>query len=872
MNKLLTFFLLLPCLLKAQQKSDERLGKMLMRLQVAVDDTAKVRLLYDVANYYSSIDSVHASLRYLLASERLSDKIHYRQGYMTALYGQTYLYYVMGDRVNLQKKYNLMNDTSQVWLYWRLSRYYQSKSTFTNTVRDSAYSCLLQAKIIGEATHNNYLIAETLYRLALYNYGADELVQGEGYAQEAASLFRRIGKPASAPFVWLQTAKKMNATDRYYPAILVCLENAVHGYLAARDTLRASNVSTQKADIYVSQGNLVQAEWECNRALAWQQQIGFSKSYYIYSRLYDIYHIKGDFEKALFYAMECVKRAEADNVKKIEHLYARLGYTYFELGQTDKSIEVFEKVMVVTKRDTVPVPGLAIKGLAKALILKERKEEALHFVRSIPKENPGYAKVDLMLIEESLGNCYYALGQIDTAEMHYRNMHAIAVPLHVSDGLSSYYGAGQFYYNIHRYAQADTFLAPLLKKENEGMVPKQLQADVHFMLYKMDSARQDYLSAIHHLRLHKQLKENILNETSNRQVAELGIRYDIDKKNKDLLLKDQAILLKEKDIELLTKQNLLQQAAALQKNKDLVLKQARIEFLRKETELQKLVAEKNDRGLKLQKKDFELLKGTSALQAAELKQAAVIRKITIGGIALLVIILLLLYNQYRTKQRNVREANMRNNTLEGLLQEKEWLVREVHHRVKNNLQVMLSLLESQSAYLQNEALAANLDTLHRIQAMSLIHQRLYQAENISTIDMRLYIAELVKYLEDSYKTQKYLVFRLDVAAVQLDVSRAVPLGLIINEAITNSIKHAFHAAESGIVSVSLQLQEGNMYVLTIADNGSGLPVHFDIQTTRSLGTKLIKGLSLEINGSLCIENKAGTSIQLRFGGNMGQAA
>ena len=127
-----------------------------------------------------------------------------------------------------------------------------------------------------------------------------------------------------------------------------------------------------------------------------------------------------------------------------------------------------------------------------------------------------------------------------------------------------------------------------------------------------------------------------------------------------------------------------------------------------------------------------------------------------------------------------------------LLKDKEWLIKEVHHRVKNNLQMVISLLNSQSIYLNDEAaVVAIQESQRRMHAMSLIHQKLYQSENVGVIDMRAYINEFISYLKDIFETGSSIRFEQDVDPIKLDVGQAVPVGLILNEVITNSIKYAF---------------------------------------------------------------------------------
>ena len=274
--------------------------------------------------------------------------------------------------------------------------------------------------------------------------------------------------------------------------------------------------------------------------------------------------------------------------------------------------------------------------------------------------------------------------------------------------------------------------------------------------------------------------------------------------------------------------------------------------------LVKYEAEKKD-------KDIKLLNSQNQLQRIKTEQADRTKNITLAGAALLLIITGLLLNRYSMKQKSNRKLEILNKEQEKLLKEKEWLIREVHHRVKNNLQMVTSLLNSQSAYLEDDAaVVAVKDSLRRMQAMSLIHQKLYRDENTSQIEMLEYINELVGYLHESFDTDSRIKFDLSVAAVTLDVSQAIPLGLIINESIVNAIKYAFLNEQSGIVRINLHPDNTEHLVLQISDNGIGLPAELDLLQHNSLGLELMQGLTKQLKGTFTIESRQGVHISVTF--------
>lgn len=253
--------------------------------------------------------------------------------------------------------------------------------------------------------------------------------------------------------------------------------------------------------------------------------------------------------------------------------------------------------------------------------------------------------------------------------------------------------------------------------------------------------------------------------------------------------------------------------------------------------------------------------------------------ITTISIVAIIIILIIAYMGYRQRQFSnnqlqlkQNEINVQNQALQHLiadndrlLDEKDWLLQEVHHRVKNNLQIVMSLLNTQSAFLKNNAaLAAIRESQNRVQAIALIHQKLYSSSNVAYIDIAVYIKELVNYLADSYDAHdRGIRFEQQIEPVKMDVTQAIPIGLMLNEAITNAIKYAF-PHRRGFINISLGTIDDNNMMLNIADDGIGLPEDFDMKEASSLGMEMMKALSKQLDGNLKIEDNDGVVITFVF--------
>ena len=222
--------------------------------------------------------------------------------------------------------------------------------------------------------------------------------------------------------------------------------------------------------------------------------------------------------------------------------------------------------------------------------------------------------------------------------------------------------------------------------------------------------------------------------------------------------------------------------------------------------------------------------------------------------------------------RDITERKQAEEQIKANLAEKEVLLREIHHRVKNSLQVISSLLTFQSDALENEEAAlAFQESRNRIQAMARVHEHLYRSEDLAQIDMVNYISELVGYLRQTHWAYG-VIPRVEVADVRLDVDTAMPCGLLINELVSNAMKHAFPTQEEvgpdelrGEILIALQA-EGNELVLTVGDDGVGLPVDVDMETTASLGLRLVEMLTRQLRGTLELDRgvESGTCFRITF--------
>jgi two-component sensor histidine kinase len=215
---------------------------------------------------------------------------------------------------------------------------------------------------------------------------------------------------------------------------------------------------------------------------------------------------------------------------------------------------------------------------------------------------------------------------------------------------------------------------------------------------------------------------------------------------------------------------------------------------------------------------------------------------------------------------DITEKKLANEQIHNSLQEKEVLLKEVHHRVKNNLQVISSILNLQSSYVKDQSTLNILkESQDRIKSMAFIHESLYQTKDFSSINFSEYVVNLSQNLLHSYSSLEHEIkLNLDIQNVFLNLDLAIPCGLIINEIVSNALKYAFvDKMENAEIMIKMHLV-GEDLQLQIRDNGVGLPEHIDYRNTESLGLQLVVTLVDQLNGNIELDSTAGAHYNILF--------
>ncbi|HSP40837.1 MAG TPA: histidine kinase dimerization/phosphoacceptor domain -containing protein [Gillisia sp.] len=276
--------------------------------------------------------------------------------------------------------------------------------------------------------------------------------------------------------------------------------------------------------------------------------------------------------------------------------------------------------------------------------------------------------------------------------------------------------------------------------------------------------------------------------------------------------------------------------------------------------------ERNERSFRESELKVDVLKQEQELAANRQQQTLYIVALIIGAL-----LLLLLYRNYRLKQRSNHKLKVLNEELahKNILLDKhnaenELLLKEIHHRVKNNLELVKSLISLQSAQLEDSATKdAMIASQNRVQSMGIIHQKLYQGENLGSIEMKDYFLNLGEGILDTFNAEDKVKIECAMDSLELDVDTAVPIGLIVNELLTNALKYAFPENRNGTIQISLSHASPETLSLKVIDNGVGKDAGAEPKGT-GFGSQLIQLLTQQLNGTMTETSENGTMVAFNF--------
>lgn len=720
-----------------------------------------------------------------------------------------------------QKLLKANTDTQKINILLQLAHAYVDRNGENAADLDSGLIYIVRAARINAHVKDPHLEARCLYYYSKFYREKGMPDEGKVAILKARTILQSAGLPGDLGDVLMEYGNYFSIDEE--PSLkerIRLYEHASALYHSVGDKKNEAYALKMTGDCYHCWGKFREALVLLNKSLALYKETGKKDLQGVYDLLGIIATSSGDYSLGMTYGLMAVKTAEEQHDSSLQlcTIYNRLGITYYQLGDYKESMESLRAALKIANRYKDTVSFLVVStNIVGTYLQTGQPEAALALLNKIVEIYRRPIFKDRLWISANMVKCYTAMGQYDKARAFIPQLQSLSRQMSaynyyqtmIYDALVKYYLATRQYIEASYYCSLQDDVC-----KNIGLV--NVLSHNYLCWFQADSALKNYPAAIKHYQEYKIMNDSLFHVAKAGQIARLQVQFDIDKKDKDIRLQQQ-------NIQLLTRQGQLQQSA--------------------------------------------------------LNQARLTRNVIIFGAFMLLLLLGLGFNRYLMKQQNNKQLQQKQDeifkqnlalqqlitTQDKLLEEKEWLVKEIHHRVKNNLQIVMSLLNTQAAYLHDaDAVRAISESKHRMQAISLIHQKLYQSENMALIDMPTYIRELIAYLKDNFESVQRIYFDLQIAPVQLDVSQAVPVGLILNEALTNAIKYAFGKNGQGAIIVSLLRALDSQLILSVSDNGQGFPPGFDVFTQGSMGTRLMETLAEQLEGTISIREDEGVSVIVSF--------
>lgn len=524
----------------------------------------------------------------------------------------------------------------------------------------------------------------------------------------------------------------------------------------------------------------------------------------------------GQYDSALVYQLKCLAiRQEVKDTVHWAYTHYDIAELFIELGEFERAVEHHQKSLQL--REQIPnvvsqynVIEDSYRALAMAHHRNGNDDKAIELLEASLEINR--EKKDVKREANSLRN----LGEIAFDQKRYQKARSyFTQSLELDASINNVENAAEVHVLLGRTLSglgnitqaAKEFEIALAYADKMNLRPMEVEA--HQQMANMYANAGRFAEAFSHQKTAAVKKDSLLNERKVKALKEMEVRYQIS------------------------------------------IKEAKIQELNTQKELA----------------DAE-----SALRAKEAQQTrwALVAVTTVSGLLVILVFIVVRNNRQGSRVNQVLEEQkvaieQKNDVISSSLQEKESLLKEIHHRVKNNLQVISSILNLQSSSLKDQvALDAIKDGQNRVKTIALIHQKLYQTEDLSKVDFQEYTQQLILFLSVTFKVpNKDIKTNVLANDIQMDIDTAVSIGLIINELVTNAYKYAFESRSKGEIRIELKKSEDG-FTLQVSDNGIGLPDEFDMTIPTTLGMRLVRMLSRQLKGKLSFKNENGAIFTINF--------
>lgn len=670
---------------------------------------------------------------------------------------------------------------------------------------DSASYFINQAERLNRSVPQ----AETNFRIALIR---SAFYKSKGELKSGRALLEQTIQEIKQAHNWPLLGKAYFELSEYYNQDFLqqtmvsrihCLNLAVNAFERTNQLVELARCYRLLADLHQMMNNYTLAFDEAKKALKYYDQAHYTETQGLYALLGRLYYTQGDYKTAINYqlkALQIATASNADNVRLICQINNNLGYDFMKLGENKKAINYFSRALEIAKSEKDNATIYLLAGNIVDVYLRMKQPQ---------KAKAFLTQVTLKFTYPS-GKLYEGGDEVSQTYL-------------------------KIYLALKQYDMAKRYCDELIRQTNNPNLNLYARTSYYELIIKYYTATAGFAEALKYLKLNQSLLKKIGNDNDLGTNETLWFGLDTSRRQYQSAIYHLILANTIKD-------------SIFNSTKSKQIEQLQIEYETRQKEVQ-----------------IALLNQKSKFEQDNLKQANEVKNLTIGAIFLLLVIAGLLFRQNVHKQKNNEVISSKNVLLEDLLLQKEWLLKEVHHRVKNNLQIVMSILNTQSAYLQNDvALEAIRGSQHRVNAIALLHQKLYSSTTSALVSMPAYIGELIDYLSDSFGTSfRHIKIRQVLNPLNLDPALAVPIGLILNEAITNAIKYAFDH-NGGEIVVSLFTWNNDYAVLKVSDDGRGLPPDFDFNEANSLGMEMMKALGKQLKGKFTVENAQGVTLMISF--------
>ncbi len=558
------------------------------------------------------------------------------------------------------------------------------------------------------------------------------------------------------------------------------------------------------------------------------------------SVLYNIARMESDFSKRLYYQNRALKLAEKTEYKSLlPILYRSIGITYYNVGDYDPAYNFFIKGLqyAETIHDTLAILG-NLDGVGLILQNHQKKNSLDIYTKALKISEKLNHKFFICIFKNALASYYLYNEKPDTALIIAKQALKLALAEKNIEGtITSYSEIGFAYHLLNQNKKAIEYYNLALHSSSK------LEEDSYTasILMRLGTA---YLALGNMSMAIVTLKKAIAQgKKLNSKVALMdAYRHLSEAYEKQGNYKQAYILYKQYH-------QLNDSVFNISKTKEIASINNAYQLDKKEKSIKILKQDNDIKDLKIAKSNTHLL--------------------LLTGLCLSILsITALFYNRYRIKKRANLSMQRANIEIQSLVKEKDILMQEMHHRVKNNLQLISSLLTWQSESIKDPiAFTIIGEGRSRIKSIALIHESLYQSNNLIHISIRKYLITLLSYLNNIYNPNKTINIVENIENSSLNVDRAMHIGLIVNELVCNAFKYAFPTNQAGIIEIALLNNEydSNSLLLKVRDNGIGLPIEFinDFET-QTMGIQLVRTLVKQIKGRITIYNDWGAVFEVSF--------